>query len=155
MISIFLRSMTKASENIIVRNTPETRVIDGGLEQDPEIQSVQQRFERIDQQHGYHGVLRAARFLPNCALDWHCTLYVRQMPAAVGKKSTVEQGKIRRFFSIPNHVIQKNPSHGARHGPHVRQTSTTKPTICSKRPGESSAAQSWKSSKQIFFVGNH
>ena len=35
-----------------VRNTPEPRVIDGRLEQDPKIQCVQQRVEGIDQQHG-------------------------------------------------------------------------------------------------------
>ena len=44
-----------------VRNTPEPRVIDSRLEQDPTIQSVQQRVEGIDQQHGEHRVLRAVR----------------------------------------------------------------------------------------------
>ena len=37
----------------------------------------------------------------------------------------------------------------------LRSESSTKPTICSKTPGESSAAQSWKGSKQIFFIRNH
>ena len=59
---------------------------------------------------------------PDCAL--HCEagivpLHMQQMHAAYRKESTVEQGKIRR--PIPGYVIEKNPTHGARHGPSVRQ----------------------------------
>ena len=50
---------------------------------------------------------------------------MRQVHAAYRKESTVEQGKIRRLVNSrlrPGYVIKKkNPTHGARHGPSVRQ----------------------------------
>ena len=46
-------------------------------------------------------------------------LHLRQMHAAVGKESTVEQGWIRRLVS--GNVIKKNSTHGARHGSSMRQ----------------------------------
>ena len=43
------------------------------------------------------------------------------MYAAVGTESTAEEGEIRRPVNLTSYVIKKNPIHGARHGPTMRQ----------------------------------
>ena len=53
--------------------------------------------------------------------SWHRVLHLRQMHAAVGKESTAEKA-IFDVLSIPGTSLKKNPTHGARHGPSVRQT---------------------------------
>ena len=85
-------------------------------------------------------------------LALYCACGKRLQPSDRDRQLNKERYDV---LSITNYVKKKNPSHGAWHGPTMRQKIYHKSTICLKRTGESSAAQSWKGSKQIFFIGNH
>ena len=111
-----------------VWNTPESRVVDGRFEQEPTIQSVQRSVEGIDPQHGKHRVLRAVRdhfwstmprLLPVLGNGIvHCACGKCLQPPERNRQLNNDRHDV---LSIPNDVIEKNPSHGARHGLTERQ----------------------------------
>ena len=95
----------------------------------------QRKVEGVDQQHGQHGVVRAVRGLfstiqcPDCSFYWdagigYCTCGGCLQPSEGNRQLNKDRYDV---LSIPG-VIKKNPTHGARHGPIVRQESLPQST---------------------------
>ena len=91
-----------------------------------QIQSVQQRVEGIDQQHGEHRILRVVLDLFHVTIHRlfillevgivYCTCRKCLQPSERNRQLKKERYHVP---PIPNFFIKKNPSHGARDGPTV------------------------------------
>ena len=83
--------------------------------------------EEIDPQHGKHRVYRAVRDHFNAqivrCIGKKALCIVRAANACGFRKDIDKHLNKERYdvLSVPNYVIKKNPSHGARHGPTERQ----------------------------------